>query len=45
MSAEVVLLSRNVKIEGLGSVDWGCHVHVVGYTGFGNDGSPVVVEG
>ena len=32
MSAEVVLLSRNIKIEGIGSVDWGCHVHVVGYS-------------
>lgn len=33
MSAEVVLLSRNVKIEGKGSIDWGCHIHVIGYSG------------
>ena len=45
MSSEVVLISRNVKIEGKGSVDWGCHIHIVGYTGITSTGSSVEIEG
>ena len=45
MSAEVILLTRNVKIQGIGSVDWGCHINVVGYQGVDEDRNIVQVEG